>query len=902
MRGRRHKLHVSTFPFLAVLLCAMGSLILVLLVMDRKAHKAAQARAQREAARLVEETARNTLPSSSPPGEEMKGRAEREQLQQQVRKEWEQKRAALHEKWAREQIELQLQMRKVREELQGIAARLHYEQDTTTQLRRQVQDKRSRIQAEEQLLRTLRSHAKQTENQSKEASQALRRMTLDLLQMEQVLKDLKAARQREQKTFSVVPYHGRRGEDRRPIYVECTADGVIFHPERKAMSLAALIPRSGDLSSDVRTEVERRIAQQQQKLAALPKNVDKTPYLLLLLRPSGVTTYHLFQRALRGLPLDFGYEFIDEDWVLDFPINDELPNTQPWMVATKTPARPAAPPSVTAAPPPQISPRPMGGAPMGNSVSAFTSGIRGFRAGETSDNSGSWGKAAANQSGSPTSGVSNGPEGTGPALPRGSVVSNSQAPLGNPVSQPPGSQALLGNQGVGSERVGNEGTGSEESIGIAANAGRMSAGLSRSNRQGHPSAMPPTFPSDEGGGSFSGDGSISRDGYQGTDGTFRPGAANSGSVPGSGVLTDSSPDGPRSDSPGLGPPRVFSSGSGGGYVGAGAVPSGIAGNGSNRSGVPGNGWRGETVRPGIPGAASGMNASGDGHYVIARGNNGDAPGLPLNNTSRAGSASENSPPLANASGSSTLPSRAGSASENSPPLANASGSVPLPAGQAAAGAPMPANGGRSSEVVIFVDPLTGKPTTAPHPAAPPNGGPAEGPPPEENDGKQRTPRIRVVPANSASNGDGYAAGDKESSAMNRLAPPPPSFAPPPRRLAAPHPAWVHGGRDWTIYVECRATDVVLYPSQRTFPLAQAISAPAGNPLIQAIQKMIDRRQSSRRPGEPPYHPQVCLLVRPEHIRTFLNVYPALEALPVPKTRRNLDADDDVISIVTGAVP
>ena len=138
--------------------------------------------------------------------------------------------------------------------------------------------------------------------------------------------------------------------------------------------------------------------------------------------------------------------------------------------------------------------------------------------------------------------------------------------------------------------------------------------------------------------------------------------------------------------------------------------------------------------------------------------------------------------------------------------------------------------------------------------------------------------------------------------MNRLAPPPPSFAPPPRRLAAPHPAWVHGGRDWTIYVECRATDVVLYPSQRTFPLAQAISAPAGNPLIQAIQKMIDRRQSSRRPGEPPYHPQVCLLVRPEHIRTFLNVYPALEALPVPKTRRNLDADDDVISIVTGAVP
>jgi hypothetical protein len=95
---------------------------------------------------------------------------------------------------------------------------------------------------------------------------------------------------------------------------------------------------------------------------------------------------------------------------------------------------------------------------------------------------------------------------------------------------------------------------------------------------------------------------------------------------------------------------------------------------------------------------------------------------------------------------------------------------------------------------------------------------------------------------------------------------------------------------------------MLYPSQRTFTLPQATSDPAANPLIKAIQQMIERRQSSRRPGEPPYHPQLCLLVRPEHIRTFLTVYPALEALPVPKTRRNLDADDDVIGIVTGAVP
>src|ERR1035438_9749641 len=42
MRRPRYKLQVSTFPFLAVLLCAMGSLLLFLFIMDRRAKIAAQ--------------------------------------------------------------------------------------------------------------------------------------------------------------------------------------------------------------------------------------------------------------------------------------------------------------------------------------------------------------------------------------------------------------------------------------------------------------------------------------------------------------------------------------------------------------------------------------------------------------------------------------------------------------------------------------------------------------------------------------------------------------------------------------------------------------------------------------------------------------------------------------------
>ena len=49
MRRPRSRLTVSTFPFLAVLLCAMGALILLLLVFDRRAKEAARSRSEARA-------------------------------------------------------------------------------------------------------------------------------------------------------------------------------------------------------------------------------------------------------------------------------------------------------------------------------------------------------------------------------------------------------------------------------------------------------------------------------------------------------------------------------------------------------------------------------------------------------------------------------------------------------------------------------------------------------------------------------------------------------------------------------------------------------------------------------------------------------------------------------------
>ncbi len=399
----------------------MGSLILILLVMDRKAHQAAQARAQREAARLAEENAHN----------ETARQAEREQttttgthgLGAETRR-------PARQPEPRADRDCNCRCEKSAINSSAIAARLRYEQDMSTQLRHKVQGRARSAPGRRAILRTLRSTAEQTANQSKESSQSLQRMTLDLLQMEQVLKDLKAARQREQKTFSVVPYHGRRGENRRPLYIECTADGRDL-PSRTQSDAGHLTPISArprptqQHADDVRAEVERRIAQQRAKAGRrCPPTWTKRRICCLLLRPGGITTYHLLQGRPQGLPLDFGYEFIDDDWVLDFPADDEQPSAQPWMAAAQASASPSAVPAVPSASSPHVGS--IGLSPQQAAIASSGAIVQGIR---TSESSGpmdvSEGRSFQTATGGTGPGASGpfspgrGPGGTGTSVPGG---------------------------------------------------------------------------------------------------------------------------------------------------------------------------------------------------------------------------------------------------------------------------------------------------------------------------------------------------------------------------------------------------------------------------------------------------------------------------------------------------
>jgi hypothetical protein len=294
----------------------MGSLILLLLVLDRRAKAVARARALQALTQKDKETLRAA---------------------EERRAEWERRRQELHAHLAQEDGEVVAQIKSLEGKIATAQGAYQSEQARFQELQRLLQTEAMRLRAGQAEGAKARQTDEKQKKQSKAAQAELTRLAADLEQMEQTLADLKALRQRQAQTYSLVPYRGKRGENRRPLYVECTSGGLIFHPDRLTLEGAALAP------SVIRAEVQRRILRQQGEETSAAKKAQPKPYLLMLVRPAGITNYYRTQAALAGLQVDFGYEFLEADWALDFSAEG---GPQPWMAASPTVAPPkgASPP------------------------------------------------------------------------------------------------------------------------------------------------------------------------------------------------------------------------------------------------------------------------------------------------------------------------------------------------------------------------------------------------------------------------------------------------------------------------------------------------------------------------------------------------------------------------------
>ncbi len=352
MRRPRTKLQVSTFPFLAVLLCAMGALLLLLFLMDRRAKIAAQHTVSEAVA-------------------ERKKRTEEEEASRKA--EWEKARDLLHQSLLAQDGLVKADAGQVQQSLDAAGKKLALMQAHHSDLHGKIDGEAARIAALESHLARQRAGLGNTEKQEARAKAELIAAASELAELERAFEQLKALRSRDKHVYSIVPYHGKRGDQRTPIYVECLRSRILFHRESKSLDGLEFTPDS------LRREVERRSGP-----LAIEKSIKeksrslieerKGPYVLFLVRPEGIANYYKAQAALKGYEVDFGYELVDSDWVLDF--NDApgaRPASNPTLAKIDTP-RPVervqvAPPGI------QVGTRPgsvgSGGPPTSTSVSPF---------------------------------------------------------------------------------------------------------------------------------------------------------------------------------------------------------------------------------------------------------------------------------------------------------------------------------------------------------------------------------------------------------------------------------------------------------------------------------------------------------------------------------------------------
>ncbi len=283
-RRARVGLSPSLFPFLAVLVCTLGTLILLLALVAQNA----TTKAQRDAAakRASEQIAVDTKDAQPKPTRDTVQRLiqEGEFRVTQLVSFRDSQTADLEGR--RDQVtHLEDHIRRVREEL----ARLNHEvQLATSETLPQA--------ADEERLSDLKSQLERERDD---------------------LQELRESAKSKRPRVVIVPHKGPNGTDRRPVYLECTASGITIWPESSRIDLAELL--ATDKSANPVDAALRTV-----RLHAMQNYGDSIPpYPLLVVRPDGIETYIAAKAAMQDWDDQFGYELVPADVDLAFAQPDE---------------------------------------------------------------------------------------------------------------------------------------------------------------------------------------------------------------------------------------------------------------------------------------------------------------------------------------------------------------------------------------------------------------------------------------------------------------------------------------------------------------------------------------------------------------------------------------------------
>ena len=275
-KSKRSKEAMTLFPFLAVLVCTMGILIVLLVIVTKLADDRA-----RQASQAAEDEIQREIEA-----------AELQHETEQLRVDGISKmRPGLQDKLENQR-----------------SIRSHVENDI-----RKLREKAEKLKVDFELLLQKRDDVKLASYEEEVGS-----LKKQLEQSRQKANQLKHQTFSQPVVYSLVPHSGKGEANRRPIYVECTRDGITLQPYgivlRQEDFTRPIIP-GNPFDSALLAVREYWI---QKKLV----DEETRPYPLMVVRPGGEISYGMARRALKTWEDQFGYELVEAKKILNFGEQD----------------------------------------------------------------------------------------------------------------------------------------------------------------------------------------------------------------------------------------------------------------------------------------------------------------------------------------------------------------------------------------------------------------------------------------------------------------------------------------------------------------------------------------------------------------------------------------------------
>ncbi|MDR3109482.1 MAG: hypothetical protein LBU65_07330 [Planctomycetaceae bacterium] len=283
---------VTLFPFLAVLLCTMGALIMLLVVIAQKVRNESNEQQTATAA---------------------------------------QRDSGLNKQLTLEEAnEAKRRLLEIGEDIGLMTNELTNSRDT---LDAKLVDARAKLAAFEEQTRRMRDEKKRllaaADNLENSADAAAVTQQVDELKKQQdVLTELKsqirkqiAANAAQKEMLSIIPYTGKSGTLRRPIFIECNEKGAVLQPEGVTLTMEDMVlPERADNPVAISMRAVRQYLIESNKLEP-----NEEPYPLFVVRPSGVMTFYSARDSLRSWAGEYGYELVGEKDIVEMPAaNAEL--------------------------------------------------------------------------------------------------------------------------------------------------------------------------------------------------------------------------------------------------------------------------------------------------------------------------------------------------------------------------------------------------------------------------------------------------------------------------------------------------------------------------------------------------------------------------------------------------